>query len=240
MYKTSAKSDASADCEGIDEELLISAARSAAMAQRRSHEMSTTYYVKTLRLAPPEVAHALDIPASEAPVFLSPIIDTLRHCACRGQPYTPLRYAPGQITRAANFHSADGGIYTFVITDLKFLDSLDAYTGWVALVEPLGQIRFGTISGDACARVEAVRTLRIMAYCLDRATSPRTTHTGGATALAEGILLVCPSHPRQRRVNSDKHPGDLLPLCGPHELLDGEQAPLRFKFLDGQVYFSTA
>jgi hypothetical protein len=41
-------------------------------------------------------------------------------------------------------------------------------------------------------------------------------------------------------VNSDKHPGDLLPLCGPHELLDGEQAPLRFKIWDGQVCFSTA
>jgi hypothetical protein len=202
--------------------------------------MSTTYYVKTLRLAPPEVARALGISASESPVFLSPIIDMPRHCACCGQPYKPLRYATGQITRAANLHMADGGIYTFITTDLGFLDSLDAYTGWVALVEPLGQIKFGTISGDSCARVEAVRTLQIMAYCLDRATSPRTTHARGATALAEGILLVCPPRPRQRRVNSDKHPGDLLPLCGPHELLDGEQAPLRFKIRDGQVAFSTA
>jgi hypothetical protein len=163
MSRISAKSDASADCEGIDEELLVSAARSAPIAQRRSHEMSTTYYVKTLRLAPPEVAHALGIPAVEAPVFLSPIIDTLRHCACRGQPYKPLRYATGQITRPANFHTTDGGIYTFVTTDPGWIDSLDVYTGWVALVEPLGRIRFGTISGDSCARVEAVRTLQIMA-----------------------------------------------------------------------------
>jgi hypothetical protein len=42
--------------------------------------MSTTYYLKHLRLAPAELANALDIPA-EAPVFLSPVVNAPQRCS---------------------------------------------------------------------------------------------------------------------------------------------------------------
>lgn len=61
--------------------------------------MSTRYYVKQLRLVPPEEAGMLGIPV-EAPAFISPIILFNRRCPVCPITYTPLLYQTGYVTQA--------------------------------------------------------------------------------------------------------------------------------------------
>jgi hypothetical protein len=195
-------------------------------------------YIKTLRLVPAEYVNRLGMPA-EAPTFVSPIIDTRRPCLiCRRTTYAPLVYQTGYVTTAHHYHHChSGGIYCFLATSPSFLASIAELTGFVAQVEPIGKMNTQVISGDICARAEAVRTTRIMAFCLHPATSRGlTSHPRGIIALEEGILLTRPTdNSAWRRVSTDTQPGDLLPLCGPDELVQQEHAPFSFHIRDGTV-----
>jgi hypothetical protein len=202
--------------------------------------MAETYY-KTLRLVPPGLANQIGIPA-EAPAFLSPVIDTPRVCAmCLGCTYSPLVYQTGHVTAAHHYHAQSGGIYCFVATSLSFLASIAELTGFVAQVEPIGRMSRQAMRSTTVVRVQAVRTTQIMAYCMHRATSPRsrTTHHSSLIALEEGILQTRPPNTAPwRRLSADTYPGDLLPLCGPHELHPHEQAPFSFRIREGTVSYS--
>ena len=113
---------------------------------------------------------------------------------------------------------------------------LATFTGFVAAVEPLGQVSRITACGRHCILAEAVRTTQILAYCLHPATSRRATHHCGTIALEEGILLARPATPpRGRHLSYDTHPGDLLPLCDPSELFQGEEAPFSFSSRAGTI-----
>ena len=197
-----------------------------------------TYY-KTLHLVPPGIANQIGIPA-EAPAFLSPVIDTPRVCEmCLGCTYSPLVYQTGHVTAAHHYHAQSGGIYCFVATSLSVLASIAELTGFVAQVEPLGRMSRQRMCGETVVRAQAVRTTRIMAYCMHRATSPhgRTTHQRSLIALEEGILQTRPPTTAPwRRLSNDTYPGDLLPLCGTHELHPHAQAPFSFRIREGTIF----
>jgi hypothetical protein len=199
--------------------------------------MAETYY-KTLRLVPPGIADQIGIPA-EAPAFLSPVIDTPRVCQiCVGCTYSALVYQTGQVTSAQHFHVDGGGIYCFVAIGLSVLASIAELTGFVAQVEPIGRMSRQRMSGTTVVRAQAVRTTRIMAYCMHHATCRgRAAHHSSLIAVDEGILQTRPPNTAPwRRLSNDTHPGDLLPLCGPHELHPHEQAPFSFRIREGTVY----
>jgi hypothetical protein len=90
----------------------------------------------------------------------------------------------------------------------------------------------------ATTQYKAVQTTRIMAYCMHQATyQGRTTHHSSLIALDEGIRQTRPptTAPWQR-VSTDTQAGDLLPLCGSHDLHPHEQVPFSFRIYEGTVY----
>jgi hypothetical protein len=204
---------------------------------------SVTVYVKSLRLVLPEIAEASGL-ALDAPAFVSPIIQWERVCSLCGRIFGPLVYQVGHVTTAHHFHpdgSGDsvGGIYCFALSPASPIAPLAIPTGFVAAVEPLGEMTRRTLCGRHCCLPEAVRTREIMAYCLHTALSRRATQHHGLIPLEEGILLARPATPPPgRRLRYDTHPGDLLPLCGPHELYPGEQAPFTFHSCEGEIGIS--
>jgi hypothetical protein len=152
-----------------------------------------------------------------------------------------LVYQTGVVTHAHHYHPTAGGIYFFVTCRPPFTNWLIERTGWIAEVEPIGKISTQCISGDTCGRAEGVRTTRIVAYCMHRATSTGgpATHPSGLIALEQGILLSRPpNNSKWRRLSSDTKPGDLLPLCNSHELQPMEDAPFSFRVQDGTVFYS--
>jgi hypothetical protein len=205
--------------------------------------MDEVFY-KALRLVMPENAAERAIPA-DAPAFVSPIIQWAKCCPLCGSVYRPLAYQVGHVTTAHHFHPACGdgdcgGIYCFALSPLSSIAPLATFTGFVAAVEPLGRVTLRTLCGRHCALAEAVRTRQITAYCLHPATSSRSRMTHRSLIqLEEGILLVrAATPPRGRRLSYDTHPGDLLPLCGPDELLTGEQSPFSFQRHEGTIALS--
>jgi hypothetical protein len=143
------------------------------------------------------------------------------------------------VTAAHHYHAQSGGIYCFVATSLSVLASIAELTGFVAQVEPLGRMSRQRMCGETVVRAQAVRTTRIMAYCMHRATSlrGRTTHHSSLIGLEEGILQMCPPTTAPwRRVSTDTYPGDLLPFCGPHELHPHAQAPFSFRIREGTIF----
>jgi hypothetical protein len=190
--------------------------------------MATEYYVKTLRLAPPQLVNRLGIPA-ETPVFLSPQVNNAQRCASCGVTYSPLLYAVGRITTAQHFHDdCGGGIYIVLTSSLAFTASLAVRSGWIAEVEPIGKT--SVVSGDGTCRAETVLVRAITAWCMhhsmavgDILNRQHTEHV-----LTEGIVFA---HPAWRH-----EPGNLLPLCGPDDL-ELQRAPFRFQVRDDIVYF---
>jgi hypothetical protein len=193
--------------------------------------MSTTYYVKVLRLVPPATANRLGIPA-EAPTFLSPGVVTPHRCWACWVTFTPLVYQTGQLTTAQHYHKNRGGIY-FIVTDyspLLFLYALTGRTGWLAHIEPVGKTWIQAASGQGHGRSEAVRITKIVARCRYNANYRRVydcQHRG--YALNTGILYQEPFW--------DCDSAMLLPVCGPDDM-PVHQAPFSFRIQDGAVYFT--
>jgi hypothetical protein len=188
-----------------------------------------TSFVKHLRLVMPEAASSQGLPATDAPVFISPQIDVPQRCPACGVTYTALVYQTGYPTQSQHWHEREGGIYFFVTDHLPSLLALTQSTGWLAAVIPLGKTM--SHSSDGASRAEAVRVTAIAAWCstreLDGHEYPGRLHR--PHRLDKGLLYAYPGY---------RHDGDLLlPVCGPDEI-DVEDAPLRFIVRDGVVAFS--
>jgi hypothetical protein len=200
-----------------------------------------TYYLKTLRLVTPAIAHRLGIKA-EAPVFLSPFITGFRGCnACR-RTYTPLVYQTGLVTEAQHFHEDCGGIYFYATTSLTAVASHMEQGGFFASLEPLGKTYINRKRGAGrWGRAEAVRTTAISVYC-----QHRTTCTRGAInywcityELTSGLLVEHP-FPISAYCNLSRgcNKGNLLALCCGEGLPERVRAPFRFTVRDGEVFYT--
>jgi hypothetical protein len=199
----------------------------------------TTYFVKTLRLVTPGIANSLGIPA-EAPIFLSPAIDMPRFCGTCRRTYSPLVYQTGQVTVAQHYHDI-GGIYCYVTTSLRIIARLAAMSGFIATLEPIGQLRIERVGGDRYGRAEAVRTKAIAVYCQHRATCIRglLTRPCDLIELQEGMLVEHPSPIAPRcRFTRDCKEGSLFPLCDAEELEERERGAFHFQVRDSTLYFS--
>jgi hypothetical protein len=199
-----------------------------------------TYFVKTLRLVTPRIANNLGIPA-EAPTFLSPAVDEPRRCDRCPVTYTALVYQAGEVTHAQHYHEESGGIYFHATTSLRVVASLAEMSGFIASLEPVGQLRIERAGGDRYGRAEAVRTREIAIYCQHRQTCLRglLVHPRDYCELQEGILLELPSPNSTRRgLFYDSKPGDLLPLCSTDELQERERAAFHFHVRDDTLGYS--
>jgi hypothetical protein len=199
-----------------------------------------TYFVKTLRLVTPRIANSLGIPA-EAPTFLSPEVDEPRRCDSCPVTYTPLVYQAGELTHTQHYHEESGGIYFYTTTSLRVVASLAQMSGFIASLEPIGQLHIERARGDRYGRAEAVRTREIAIYCQHRQTCLRglLVHPRDDCELQEGILLELPSPNSTRRcLFHDSKPGDLLPLCGTDEPQEREHAAFHLHVHDGTLGYS--
>jgi hypothetical protein len=192
------------------------------------------YYVKTLRLVPPDVANQLGIPA-EAPTFLSPLVRGAQACSVPtcDVVYTPLMYATGRVSAASHYHRNCGGVYFYVVTDsLDFLDALLDHAGWLAGLEPRGTTMIDPPGRDyGTGRAEAVLVKAISAWCMNRELDGHEYlgRPHGRHLVEEGLLYHYPGSRQNRDL--------LLPVCDRGEI-DVEYAPLRFMVRDGQVFFT--
>ena len=192
--------------------------------------MSTTYYLKHLRLAPAELANELDIPA-EAPVFLSPVVNAPQRCSICAVTYSPLLYAPGHVTYSQHYHGLDGGIYFLVRKETRFTKSLFHPTGWLAQVEPIGKTAIYETSMGRLGIAEAVSCTGIAAWCLCSEPEirrlirrPHKRHL-----LDSGVLLGWPYE--------ERHLGMFVPVCE-DAVREPHAVAFRFQIRDGTVYFS--
>jgi hypothetical protein len=192
--------------------------------------MSTWYYVKQLRLVTPEGAGKVGIP-SEAPTFVSPMVDTASSCRVCTVTYTPLVYQTGYETRAHHFHAASGGIYFYVLKQARLYKALLEQTGWMAQVVPLGNMVTSDDGSGAIGRSPAVRCGRIDAWCMchvhDVYHFTHNRHLGHPIATGQLFAFphaICGFHL-------------LLPVCDEHDL-PPHLAPFRFQTCDGTVYFT--
>lgn len=165
-----------------------------------------TIYMKQLRLISPEVAyHGYNLPV-EAPIFVSPNIQTEQNCNCKID-YTPLVYQTGLTIEAQHFHPESGGIYYYELNDPKdlkdFIVAADHANftphGWYAILSPLGETIYDTsinIDGFSliAKRAEAVLVERIQAFCV--AHKYRHELTNGALIdpwfVSDRLCPVCP------------------------------------------------
>jgi hypothetical protein len=184
--------------------------------------MRKTYYVKSLKLVTPDAARELGLPATDAPVLVSPIIKTPTNCLEAGCAisYTPLAYQTGVTTAAQHYHAATGGIYFALASSLAEAAECAVPWGFVAFLELVGQWGRYTSRGQRCGRAEAVRISSIAVYAaLGRIGTP----------LTEGILC-------ERTLPPDLTPaGTLLPMASSEEQ---EPGTLHFRVRDGTVVFS--
>lgn len=195
--------------------------------------MTTPYFLKQLRLLPAISAGSLGLPA-EAPTFVSPIIGEQHRCDLCSVIYSPLWYQVGYITSAQHQHATGGGTYCYHRCRPGISEAYIREYGWISQVEPLGALQREKSGGETVARADAVRCLRIAAWCLR-----------DSFVLRRQLREVHPPHPLERgllvlyRVSPGGHVV-LLPICN---LCDQEElplicAPLRFTICHGEVFFS--
>lgn len=170
-------------------------------------------YFKELRLITPELANELEINA-ESPVFISPMVNGDEKCSHCGVTYRPLIYGTGSIVLPHHFHpprlftpyGEDGGVYIFGTDDSRVQA---IFGGWIALVEPQGDMGFQS--------AEKVFVKGISAFCMPECCGRE---------LSEGIVVT----PDDRF---------LIPSCGDLEKLsERDVVKYNFKIVDGQVLFS--
>jgi hypothetical protein len=191
----------------------------------------SVYYLKHLRLVPPEWCHPLGIPA-ESPTFISPVTLKPQPCQRCGITYSALVYQAGEITHAQHWHDSSGGVYFFVRRRRSLRETIMVETGWFAELELLGKTRFerDAMRRQHQGRAEAVRCLQMYAHCT--ASEARTQLTQlhcyqphRSHLLEQGVLLPMGG--------SD---GILVPVCDDMGV-PPEYAPLAFTIRNGVVYF---
>jgi hypothetical protein len=190
--------------------------------------MSTPIYVKQLRLITPRKAGQLGITA-EAPVFVSPVVSDHRCCSVCTHSYYPLVYQTGYEIVAHHWHETDSGIYFYVVDDPHKADSIARQSGWIAYLEPLGDVVIGP-KERGVGRAAAVVVLRIEAWCVARWPSVVPTRTIG-----HGYHSL---HHGQALSYEDMHlTRQLVPIC--EEIsVSPRSTPFYFVVREGQVFFA--
>jgi hypothetical protein len=122
--------------------------------------MAEVFY-KALRLVMPEIAQAAGL-AADAPTFLSPIIQWVRICLLCGSVYRPLVYQVGHVATATHVHPDCGGIYCYILSPQSRISPLATFTGFVAAVEPLGNVSRLTACGRHCILASGPRYARCL------------------------------------------------------------------------------
>jgi hypothetical protein len=191
--------------------------------------MKTPYYVKQLRLVPPERAASRGLQA-EGPLFVSPYVEEPRRCdlpSCQAV-YRPLSFQVGYITTAHHHHFNTGGIYVYLCARPRLPLLLGEQTGWSAHVDPLGEV---ICSNDGTGRAPAVRCEAIDAYCMAHELAVRWVSGSRHRShpIRAGWLFAYPSDMRP--------PLRLLPVCE-ETAIPLEYASLRFQLREGQAFFT--
>jgi hypothetical protein len=96
-------------------------------------------YLKPLKLITPEQARTLAIEADE-PVFVSLYCAKEGYCEHCGKAYSPLGYAPGEVTEAQHLREREGGIYLYYGRDPQLVVDVTHDTGFASVVEPIGEV----------------------------------------------------------------------------------------------------
>lgn len=195
--------------------------------------MTTPYFLKQLRLLPAISAGSLGLPA-EAPTFVSPIIGEQHRCDLCSVIYSPLWYQVGYITSAQHQHATGGGTYCYHRCRPGISEAYIREYGWISQVEPLGALQREKSGGETVARDDAVRCLRIAAWCLHDSFVIRCLlrEAHPPHPLESGLLALYHFSPRRHVI--------LLPICdhGGQEELPVPWAPLRFTIRQGEVFFA--
>jgi hypothetical protein len=225
--------------------------------------MATEYYVKTLRLVPPEIANGVGIQA-EAPVFVSPEISSPGGCLACGVTFSPLVYQVGHVTTAQHWHPCSGGIFYYVLRQQPFPQWLTEPTGWVALLEPIGHVCLEEDERiNRPGHAPAVRCLQIVPWCQGQVWElHRQWGYPPSSELQRewGYPLYWQERRRQWEYPPYREPpyrhephildsgvigkplrscgaaDNLLPLCDTEQ--PPEYAPFRFQVIDGEVLFT--
>jgi hypothetical protein len=200
----------------------------------RKHQMTESpLYLKPLQLIKPEQARTLGIEADE-PVFVSPYAPKQGSCEHCGKPYSPPRYAPGEVTQAQHLHDREGGIYLYYGRDPQLVIDVTHDTGFAGLVEPLSEVLdYQEQAAAGIGRTSAVLVTAVYAVC--SVTNPPHKRE----QLEEGRLIPKQMlHGSRADMRAGQSTGVLVPICysNVHPAL-AESAVYHFQVEEGRLTY---